>query len=502
MFRWWAHALIWLIVAISTSRARAVTIDIHLAPDSDSPSFDASGAKLLAIIGAAADYWEDIIEDSYSVDVEVGYKNVGGNEGGFGCLTQPNGECYDGVVLPAAPSAAAIAFDTLNPDGMEHPWFFDPTPNDHSEFSIQQTLAGDLSNLNKAAYYTGIVPDLLEAGFLGGAVSGGPADDRMDAYSVALHELGHILGLINEIAQPESMDGDYDVSPAFVHGATMAVRTDSGASDHLADSQALMRTTIGTDVRLLPSATDVFAIASGANPNWTNIDLKRKDFFAGTTWDTAGNWEGGRVPDSGDDVFVRHGGNIELLANRQAGNLFVADGSSVDTNDHTLTVGGQVRISNGGTLQSAGSIFGTAVAAQSLQVETGGTVTGTGRFAAADIVVSGDIIASTPAGSMTDVLVLDATGTGEIDLDGDGGGRLFAVNASILVSGPVAESFEGQLTVGPGRTIFFDEPWTFGPLFPGAVGQINLQGGAALRRRPRSTPMFGPHAGDRLMLPA
>src|SRR5262245_41134469 len=82
---------------IFTHSHLAVTIDIHLAADSDAPAFDANGAKLLAIVGAAANYWEDIIEDPYSVDVEVGYKNIGGNEGGFGCLTQPNGECYDGV---------------------------------------------------------------------------------------------------------------------------------------------------------------------------------------------------------------------------------------------------------------------------------------------------------------------------------------------------------------------------------------------------------------------
>ena len=35
---------------------------------------------------------------------------------------------------------------------------------------MQQTLAQDLSNLNKSAYYTGIVPDLLEVGFIGGTV--------------------------------------------------------------------------------------------------------------------------------------------------------------------------------------------------------------------------------------------------------------------------------------------------------------------------------------------
>ena len=200
------------------------------------------------------------------------------------------------------------------------------------------------------------------------------------------------------------------------------------------------------------------------------------------------------MPDSLDDVFVRHGGNVELLVDRQAGSLLVADNSSVDTNDNTLTVNGHVHIGNGGTLAAAGSIFGTALSAQALEVDTGGTITGTGRFTASEIVLSGDVVASTPAGSLMDVLALDATGAGEIDLDGDGGGRLFALNASILVSGPLAESFEGQFTIGPGRTIFFDEPWTFGPLFPGNVGQINLQGGATRPKPPRSTPTIGPRA--------
>jgi hypothetical protein len=260
----------------------------------------------------------------------------------------------------------------------------------------------------------------------------------------------------------------------------MSVRIAGADNEHLADAVALMRPTIGNDVRILPSATDVFAIAAGVNPNWTNIDLPRKDFFAGASWDTAGNWEGGRVPDAGDDVFIRHGGNVNVLNDRVAGNLLVADGSSLDLNDNTLTVGGEVQIAAGGTLEAAGSIFGTALSAESFELVSGGELTGTGRFSAGEIVVSGDVVASAPLGSQMDVLALDATGGGEIDLDGDGGGRLFAVDASILVSGPLGDSFEGQITIGPGRTIFFDEPWTFGPLFAGIVGQINLEGGASL----------------------
>src|SRR5262249_43451947 len=57
-----------------------------------------------------------------------------------------------------------------------------------------------------------------------------------------------------------------------------------------------------------------------------------------------------------------------------------------------------------------------------------------------------------------------------------GGGALNALLGSILVSGPLHDAFDGTINIGATRTVFFEEPWSFGTLFSGD-GKINLDGG-------------------------
>ncbi len=89
----------------------------------------------------------------------------------------------------------------------------------------------------------------------------------------------------------------------------MAAKTVSTSDhNHLADTLALMYTTTNYNTRTLPSAVDVLSIAAVAH--WTEVDLPRKDFLTGSSWATASNWEGGRVPDAADAVSIRHGGTV------------------------------------------------------------------------------------------------------------------------------------------------------------------------------------------------
>ena len=488
------------------STAISVTFNVSLSPLSNLPAFDPTGAKLAAIVQSAGDYWSDIILDPFVYDVQVAYQPS--SKQAFSCYASGNA-CIDGVVLPTMPHDAFVIFNDLSAGGLT-PYYFDTTPGNHSEFSLSQTLFRDLSGGNQSFFYdvTPPPPDLFEAGFQGPAIDDdpndgmpGPAEDLVDAYSVALHELGHLLGTLNEIAQPESNDAYYDVNPSFVGGEVDRVRTPASDHEHFNSTIALMRPTIGADVRVLPTATDVLAIAAGANPVWTTIDLPRKDFLTGTIWELGPNWIGARVPDAEDDVYIRHGGAVTILVDEEAMNLTIAEGSDVTIDSSILTVTNRLRvegaggptatlfvpsdslldaatveIGDDGTLLTSGSIFSIAVTADSFTIEPGGVVTGSGRISAGSIVNSGAVTAIAPVGGTTDVLALDATGSGDIDLDGTGDGTLFAELGSILVSGPLHDAFDGTINVGATRTVFFDEPWSFGTLLSGN-GEINLDGG-------------------------
>ena len=488
------------------STAISVTFNVSLSPLSNLPAFDPTAHKLVGIVQSAGNYWSDIILDPFVYDVQVAYQPS--SKQAFSCYASGNA-CIDGLVLPTMPHDAFVIFNDLSAGGLT-PYYFDPTPDNHSEFSLSQTLFRDLSGGNQSFFYdfTPPPPDLFEAGFQGPAIDDdpndgmpGPAEDLVDAYSVALHELGHLLGTLNEIAQPESNDTYYDVNPSFVGGEVVRVRTPASDHEHFNSTIALMRPTIGADVRVLPTATDVLAIAAGANPVWTTIDLPRKDFLTGTIWELGPNWIGARVPDAEDDVFIRHGGAVSILVDEDAMNLTIAEGSDVTIDSSVLTVTNRLRvegaggptatlfvpsdslldaatveIGDDGTLLTSGSIFSMAVTADSFTIEPGGVVTGSGRISAGSIVNSGTVTAIAPVGGTTDVLALDATGSGDIDLDGTGDGTLFAVLGSILVSGPLHDAFDGTINVGATRTVFFDEPWSFGTLFSGN-GEINLDGG-------------------------
>lgn len=492
--------------------AGAVTINVSLSQFTDPPDDDMTGAKMLAIVNAAADYWEDIIEDPFVLDVEIGYQNNSGDLA-FSCYATGSLDCIDGDVQSATPSFGLIRFDNSRPTGQEgtNPdgsvrWFFDSTPLNNSEFDMQQTLVRSLSPFNVDFFYSDTQPPgLMEAGMLGHA---NVPDDRFDAFTVALHELGHLLGTLNEISIPETMnDNAYDVNPLFVYGESVEIAIEPTDGEHLANSMALLRTTVSVDQRLLPSATDVFAIAAGAEVDWAFLDLRRQDFFGGTVWEVLGNWEGNSLPDEDDDAFVRSGSDVQVFSNHEVANLLVAEGSSIElNNDNTLTVGnkmtiggqgggtavvsvlgdsaivaGEVRVADDGRLLPSGSIFDVDVDANEVVIEAGGIVIGTGRIRADSISLSGTLTALAPVGSLTNVLALDAKPGGAIDLDGSGGGQIFAVLASVSVSGPTTDSFGGEITVGAGRSIFFDEPWVFGQFQIGGPGSgvLNLNGGAS-----------------------
>lgn len=366
-----------LMLVVSSRLASGLTINlVYDEAQSQPPSTDPSGAQLGRIVAAAARQWEDIIKDDWTMDLAYTWGDLG-NDGTRGAA----------VVLgtrAGKPTSARIRMDTGNA-GVEHDWYFDPTPTDHGEYELPQILYRDLTASQQANAYNGQPPELLETSFAGIANSTAPAIARTghDLLTVALHEIGHTVGLSGPVEGQETSDLDFDVDPRLVGGAKMAIRVaDPMDTGHLAAPRTVMFPAVIPGIRRLPSQTDILAVATAAG--WTMIDLPRQDFLGGTSWNQAGNWIGGRVPDGDEAVFVRHGGRVTVDAPATAGELTVSDGSELRVAGSTLTVNQAVFIDGDGSMGS--------------QSSTSGLIQESGRLRADRLVLAGRLhVSSSPS---------------------------------------------------------------------------------------------------------
>ena len=358
--------------ALCTPPAYGLNIILNFeSSNSDAFAADPGATELTRIMEFVEDYYEDVIHDSHTITINYWYTDI---------VTNNNTLANHSAVNSSGgrETEANIRIDTTDGNGVPRPWWYDPTPEDSSEFNIQQTFWRDLStgaNGQRNDWYNNFgsstIPDTFEAGYSGTAPVGSPARGQWDILTSTIHEVGHALGVNASTSETNDNDYDFDFASNFIFGQTLAVETDTAAGvenadpAHLENPNTLMaggQAALG--LRRLPSHTDLFAMAAG--DNWTDLDVPRREFYGNSNWNNDDNWSGDKAPHSNDDAFVRAAqgdGNpitAGLTADGVARNLTVAEGSNVNTNSFNLILSGDlivtdlnsdVFIETGGTLE-------------------------------------------------------------------------------------------------------------------------------------------------------
>ncbi|MBN1591011.1 MAG: PEP-CTERM sorting domain-containing protein, partial [Pirellulales bacterium] len=431
-------------------------------------------------------YYQDIFEASGTLNVEFYYDNID-------ALAVHNNTGTSG----GKPTSCRIRVDT------NRTWFFDETPLDNSEFNMTQYLYRNLNATQKANYYNGSPPDLLEYAYKGNDNGTGPAEsvNGFDLWSILLHEMGHGLGMTGNVAFWEAWwDEEYDVDSDLVWGSTMAVPSYSSDDIYHVAGRSLMYPYSSVGQRVLPSATDIFAIETCADWGDTTIDLFRQDFYSTNTngdFNNRNNWSGHQVPGSADDVWIRHGRDAHLTADIRVNNLVVAEDVTLYTGvyrlyaDQNCTLGNsseyaRVYIENGGEFQvdktltvTDGAyvqmVTGSLLDVDSLTINNGGTLYGAGTVDIEDGLLNRGAITVTGGD-----LIIDSDVAINLDGNGsyDGDGSVYVAGGDFSCNKALTDSFSGYFRVDAGNEATFTEGWRIN-----STGSVYLDGGTSSATR-------------------
>ena len=497
-----ALAMLWLATAASA-------ITINLSYDEDlTPAWDPTGALLMQHAHAAAEMWSGYFNEDYSVNINISWASL---EPGFLGLATSSNDIYLQGNLANMPR---------DDDEVPLEWYLDPAPSDHGEFDFTntdlmqsgwsgQSLVRHLQPAQRASYFGGNAPMLMEIGYRGLASPASGALGRFDLFSTVVHEIGHVLGVNS------GWDGSWIVPAWQLGGESVEIYQDDG---HVVSRRSLMCGECGTvHYRRMPSTVDILAVA--AAQGWTNIDLPRQDFLGGTHWlanvgyvSGLTAWEGGHAPDGDDQAYLRHGGTVTLGDDVTVGQLLIDDDSGLVTDGRMLSVNDTLVLgedADPGLRVDAGSFveaFEARIHAQlrvdaSATFETWQTSLGAqghvqlegGTLRAQHLVVDGPGEQG-DGGQIVGHGIIDVGGTfnnnGQLVVDGgslllwstsgvgvwniggsDGTGVVSAMNENLTILGPHL-SFNGEMFIGINRTVSINhEAWRLGP-----GGSLHLAG--------------------------